>query len=115
MGNCPFSPLNKSRNGNRDWVRGYSIGHVIDNISDGMLLPTMHNIWLMGQCTRDCPEWCKKGAETHMGTLGEKPCVKSSKQFATKIGAQNAAQSTQGVVLNWLLSHVSHLPYTAQV
>ena len=26
---------------------------------------------------------------------------------------QNAAGSTQGVVLNWLLNHVSHLPYTA--
>ena len=44
MGNCPVSPPNKSRNVNRDWVRGYSIGRDIDNISDGMLPLTVHKI-----------------------------------------------------------------------
>ena len=44
MGNCPVSPPNKNRNVNRDWVRGYSIGRDIDNISDGMLPLTVHKI-----------------------------------------------------------------------
>ena len=47
MGNCPFSPPNKSRNVNRDWIPGYSIGRDIDNISDGMLPLTVHKIELM--------------------------------------------------------------------
>ena len=44
MRNRPFPLQTKAGIGNREWVRGYTIGQVIDNISDGMLPPSMHNM-----------------------------------------------------------------------